>query len=358
MFAAGSTTKTSTAILLLQMEERGILSLDDSIVKHANPYLNAISNGTSDLLRLFGPKIQGVTLRQLLQMSAGIQEYDSVYVRTYQNAHRLEDLTPMWIFDNMNRTFLCDPGTCGRYSSTNYVLLGLVAARYSHARNWDKLNQGSWMDVVPSSMREKAPGGSFNKMYYGVHGPLSAFTTAVENQGMHTTLHGYQYVGLGPAVYGCNTSSDLTYKSCAALDVYTMSSTQGWTCGNLMTTPTSVVDFFWALLGPYRQRYNLLSDASFAALLDFKIQAYFSDGPPFGYGLGVMNFTSMSWGFEKHGLFYGHNGLTYGFGSQSGVNYKYNFSVSWVNSAEVWMGPDASGEAVYDALVRAVAQYR
>ncbi len=93
------------------MEERGILSLDDSIVKHANPYLNAISNGTSDLLQLFGPKIQGVTLRQLLQMSAGIQEYDSANVRTYQNAHRLEDLTPMWIFDNMDRTFLCDPGT-------------------------------------------------------------------------------------------------------------------------------------------------------------------------------------------------------------------------------------------------------
>ncbi len=71
-----------------------------------------------------------------------------------------------------------------------------------------------------------------------------------------------------------------------------------------------------------------------------------------------MNFTSMNWGFAEHGLFYGHNGLTYGFGSQSGVNYKYNFSVSWVNSAEVWMGPDESGEAVYDALVRAVAQYR
>lgn len=34
---------------------------------------------------------------------------------------------------------------------------------------------------------------------------------------------------------------------------------------------------------------------------------------------GTMNFTNMTWGFEHSGLLYGHNGLTYGFGSQSGA---------------------------------------
>ena len=50
---------------------------------------------------------------------------------------------------------------------------------------------------------------------------------------------------------------------------------------------------------------------------------------PRSYGLGMMNFTSMRWGFEREGLYYGHNGLTYGFGSQSGYNYDLGFSATW-----------------------------
>jgi hypothetical protein len=110
------------------------------------------------------------------------------------------------------------------------------------------------------------------------------------------------------------------------------------------------------------KKYALLSDKSYAELLDFKKYAYFSDDTldhVFGYGLGVMDFTSMDWGFERHGTYYGHSGLTYQFGSQSGVNYKHNFSASWVSAAEIWIGlrPD-SGQDVFLALVYAIDKYR
>jgi CubicO group peptidase (beta-lactamase class C family) len=317
----------------------------------------AISNGKLDLIQLYGPIINTVTIRQLLQMTAGIEEYDSAQVRRYQNAHRLEDLSPLWVLKWVqNNTKLqklrCKPGTCGVYSSTNYVLLGLVLARYQGAANWDVLDQRQWTEQVPRQMPEVQPGGSFDGMYYGMHGPYSGFTTAAASQGTHSTVHGYQ-----PAL---RDSKCTTFSGCAALDVFDISATGGWTCGNLVSTPTSAADFFWALLGPERTKYALLNDKSYAEFLAWKKYAYFSDYgmPAFGYGLGVMDFTSMDWGFQSHGTYYGHSGVTYGFGSQSGVNLKYNFSASWISAAEVWMGPDPnSGQSVYIALVNAIDKF-
>ena len=107
----------------------------------------------------------------------------------------------------------------------------------------------------------------------------------------------------------------------------------------------------------------LLNETTYAELLDFKAHRYFRDyslDESFRYGLGVMDFGSMPYlGYARHGTYYGHQGVTYGFGSQSGVNYKYNFSASWISAAEVWMGPHReSGQSVYVALVEAIDQYR
>ena len=181
---------------LLQMTERGLFRLDDTLLEHANEYLRMISNGTSDLVQLFGPQIANVTLRNLLNMHSGIREFDNEYTRRYSNSHRLEDLSPMWILNNMDRTFECDPGTCGKYSSTNYVLLGLVVARYSGALSWDKLDQREWIERIQLHKAEVGPSGSFQSIYYGVHGPLSAFSTADKPQGtFSTSVHGYQNPG-------------------------------------------------------------------------------------------------------------------------------------------------------------------
>ena len=119
-FAWGSTTKVMTSTLVLQMIEDGKFELDESIVPNANPFLHSISDGKSDLVSLYGPQIWNVTIRHLLQMSSGIQEYDDAFSTAYQNSHRQADLSPVWVLNNSNRTFVCAPGTCGLYSSTNY----------------------------------------------------------------------------------------------------------------------------------------------------------------------------------------------------------------------------------------------
>mmetsp|Transcript_834 Transcript_834/g.2789 ORF Transcript_834/g.2789 Transcript_834/m.2789 type:complete len:84 (+) Transcript_834:95-346(+) len=73
-----------------------------------------------------------------------------------------------------------------------------------------------------------------------------------------------------------------------------------------------------------------------------------------------MNFTSMDWGFANEGEYVGHNGLTYGFGSQQGYNYPLQFSASWVNNWEKWIGPGHHGvpDALYTAMCAIVRKHR
>ena len=77
LYAWGSATKTHTALLIVQLAEKGLFKLDDTLISLANDYLRAISSGRSDLILLFGPEVKDVTVRQLLQMTAGITEYDT-----------------------------------------------------------------------------------------------------------------------------------------------------------------------------------------------------------------------------------------------------------------------------------------
>jgi CubicO group peptidase (beta-lactamase class C family) len=118
MFAWGSGTKPTTALLILQLVQAGKVALDDSILLHANDYLRHISGGSSDLIQLYGPQIHNLTIRNLLQMRSGLTEYDNFFVRSYQNTHRDLDLSPMWVLNTTNRSFMCAPGSCGHYSST------------------------------------------------------------------------------------------------------------------------------------------------------------------------------------------------------------------------------------------------
>jgi len=77
-------------------------------------------------------------------------------------------------------------------------------------------------------------------------------------------------------------------------------------------------------------------------------------------GLGLMDFNTMDWGFQYNGSLIGHNGLTYGFGAQSGFHADLNFSVSWVNNVGWWIGPEngAGPNPLYDAVVGVVKRHR
>lgn len=111
MFGIGSNTKTYVAALMLQMEERGQLSIDDTIGRW-------IQNQ---------PNISGaITIRQLLNHTSGLFDYtqaphwvDSVFA----------DVTRIWqpeeVYQFIGAPYFT-PGLKHDYCNTNYLLAGLI----------------------------------------------------------------------------------------------------------------------------------------------------------------------------------------------------------------------------------------
>ena len=108
-----SITKTFTATVVLQLVEEGVLSLDDRL----GHFITGIPNG------------DGITIRQLLGMSAGIYNYihDPLIAVDYV-ADPLLPFTPEQVVDIVRAHGEADfpPDTEVRYSDSNYVLLGLI----------------------------------------------------------------------------------------------------------------------------------------------------------------------------------------------------------------------------------------
>jgi D-alanyl-D-alanine carboxypeptidase len=112
-YSIGSVSKqfTSTAVLLLA--EEGKLSLDDRLVRWL-----------PDLTRA-----GDVTIRQLLSMTAGYQDY---WPQDYVMPRMKQPVTAREIVDGWAKKPLdFTPGTKWQYSNTNYVLAGLIVEKAS-----------------------------------------------------------------------------------------------------------------------------------------------------------------------------------------------------------------------------------
>ncbi|WP_245189054.1 serine hydrolase domain-containing protein [Mameliella alba] len=113
----GSVTKTFTGTLLMQLVESGAVSLDDTI----GQYVDDIPNGDR------------ITLRQLANMTSGVQSYtnlDSFQDQLFAQPGRVfstDELLGLAI----PRSPAFEPGERFDYSNSNFVLLGLVIEKVS-----------------------------------------------------------------------------------------------------------------------------------------------------------------------------------------------------------------------------------
>jgi len=95
-------------------------------------------------VEMFGKMAYYVTVGQLLRMRSGIGDFDvpafdhSLLVDKPFDVHSpLENLEFVSKFTehegcrHYNCTFACEPGTCGFYSSTNFILAGLVLLNHA-----------------------------------------------------------------------------------------------------------------------------------------------------------------------------------------------------------------------------------
>jgi CubicO group peptidase (beta-lactamase class C family) len=136
-FMIGSITKTFTAAAVMQLEERGLLSLNDPVTKHIPDYPDEA-----------GEKI---TIHHLLSHTSGIPDIAA-------NALHLGDTTKSRAPRDLIRLFQdepleFEPGENSRYSSSGYVLLGLIIEKVSGQTYYDYVR-----DHIFSSLNMNASG--------------------------------------------------------------------------------------------------------------------------------------------------------------------------------------------------------
>jgi CubicO group peptidase (beta-lactamase class C family) len=115
IFRIGSITKQFTAVAILQLAEKGLLSLNDDITRYLPDF------------PVHGHKI---TIEHLLTHTSGIKSYTSL--RTWDPMTRRRDLTPTELI-NLFRDEPMDfpPGTRFLYNNSGYILLGYIIEKVS-----------------------------------------------------------------------------------------------------------------------------------------------------------------------------------------------------------------------------------
>ena len=248
-FRIGSVTKTFAAVVVLQLVAEGKLGLDDSVERWLP---NLLRNG------------RRITVRQLLGHRSGLFDYtdDQSVFRPYWSRPRFV-WTPRRLIAlaQDHAPVFTPPGSQFAYSSTNYLVLGLIAERAARAPLGRQLLERIFR---PLGLRDT----SF------VPGPWRAFGEA----------HGFRV----PSHDG------IVSTGAAATDTGEYSASWAGAAGAIVSTADDLTRFFEALLGDRVLRPDLLRTME-------------TTRPPGRYGLGLATYQT------RCGRAWGHTGSVLGY---------------------------------------------
>ncbi len=113
----GSISKTFTAVLMLQLAERGIIDLDEPVENHL-PEIRELSDPP--------PDARPITFRMLASHTAGLVREPELEGAAAGSIYRWEEK----VLQSISHTgFLTEPGTEYAYSNIGYGILGLALSR-------------------------------------------------------------------------------------------------------------------------------------------------------------------------------------------------------------------------------------
>ncbi|ARZ68257.1 hypothetical protein SMD11_2608 [Streptomyces albireticuli] len=262
-FRMGSNTKTFVATVMLQLVAEGKVRLDDTVDHWLPGVVDANGND--------GKRI---TVRQLLQHTSGLPDYDDhLPVLDEENfrKHRFDRYTPRELVDMaLREKRLFEPGKGWSYSNTGYILVGMIV---------EKATGHHWSEEVRD--RVVAPLG------------LTHTFSAGDRTGLpRPSARAYQqFAPGGPLIDSTEVSMDW-----------------GGSAGDLVTTSDDLTRFWQALLGG-----KLLGPAQMAQMFA-TVPTHEEDREvPREAGLGVFK-TALSCG----GGYWGHGGTTLGHLNRNG----------------------------------------
>ena len=256
----GSSTKTFTAVVILQLVQEGKINLDEPV----ETYLPGLLRGEG----IDGSKI---TIRQLLQHTSGLPEYTDQTGHEDPVANRDNYYSPRDLLDfALKKPADFAPGSQWKYSNTNYVMLSLLAERVTHRPLAEQITK-----------RIIEPLGLAHTYYPG--------PGEEDIRGTHP--HGYHRRSQGEL-------EDITRKD----------PSEAGGAGAMISTPSELNKFFQAVLDG-----TLLSQDSIAEMKK-TVDAGQPETGVDHYGLGIIS-TSLSCG----GTAWGHAGSIPGYTTFNGV---------------------------------------
>ena len=250
-FRAGSNTKTFVATVALQLAAEGRLSLDDTVERWLPGMLS------------YGEQ---VNLRQLLNMTGGVPEYTTELEPRMVASRdvRTRSYTPAELVARVADKPDFEPGSAWNYSTTGYVLAGMIVERASGHTLEHELERRIF---APMAMHDTY---------------LPGATTAID--GRHANGYG-------------ELAGELR-------DVSDWNASAGWAGGGAVTSAPDMARFWRGLLGG-----DLLRPAELDAM---KTTVEVGGGYPGSYGLGIFRWTM----FEDCGVLWGNGGDLPGFSSE------------------------------------------
>lgn len=315
-FVWGSVTKVLTGTGILRLVSKGILKLDDKIPPLVDPFIkemkaNNPSQNFSSVADLFGPETELITIEDLLGMKSGLPDYDTAspwggegptdvlrkaaYANPGKDFGPAEMLNLPWVHTGK---LLFAPGKCDTmkyfncYSSTNFVLLGMILAGQAKVSNWDTFDQEAILNDVASD-----------------------FTTPFEY-----ALHGAPFKWTPVVGYDNTSYNHRTHRK----DVSNVAGVfSGWTASDFVGDPTNIARFIHDVYAP---PYKLVAK-------EYVDLMYNTSGIT-GYGLATFNLSYRTGQSGPDGVAMGHLGATYGYQSVVAYNPAMDFSLAIATNIE------------------------
>lgn len=255
-FQIGSITKTFVATTVLQLVEEGKLSLEDNLDQWLPPEV------VSTL-----PNHESITVRQLLNHTSGLSDYLNPLFGLAQTnpAVFLNDWQPEELVSFIDgQEPLFEPGESWEYSSTNYILLGMIVESVTNSN-------------IASEIRSR------------ILEPLNLENTffAEEEEFPGGFVNGY---------WDFDNDGSLN-------DVTFANMSWAWAAGAMVSNSEDLVRFIEALL----INDELLEPESLEQMLTFVKPILSENYAAYGLGIGSLEAPGRLW--------YGHRGLALGYRS-------------------------------------------
>lgn len=297
----------------MKLISTGAFSLHDEIGPLVDPILASMGKRNpkqnfSSLRELWGEAAERTTVEQLLGMKSGIPDFDTakpnmtgisldpLRAMLYATPKRCDTPTELmsvsWVahkFKECQRLPHFPSLFC--YSSTNFMLLGLVLAAKAGKIDWRDFDQSAYL---PEALRDE--------IRFANHGSPRDWGT----------VHGYDRTAYNVPKGQHNNHDDWEVDGVFS----------GWTASNLVATPSAVAELAWQIFGPPK---GIAPKAFVDQMIPNRTSLY---------GLGAFNIGFQTGHKDELGVAYGHLGATYGYQSVVAYFPKLNVALAIATNIE------------------------